>query len=63
MESPHLGHLVTPDLLKALREVFPFNRPLPSDTERVIFLRSGHQEVIEFLAQQYEERFTQALDA
>jgi hypothetical protein len=62
-EAIRIGHLVTPELLKALREVFPLSRPLPSETERHIFLKSGQQEVIEFLEAQQAESLQQALGA
>jgi hypothetical protein len=33
-----------------------------SDTERTIFLRSGQQEVIEFMERQFNERFAQTME-
>lgn len=56
-----IGHLIKPELLKALREVFPLARPLPSDSERSVWIKSGNQEVIEFLQAQYDAVIEQAL--
>jgi len=55
-----IGHLINEDMLKVLKEVFPFNRPRPTDTDRSIWIKSGNQEVIEFLQQQFDDRFAQA---
>jgi hypothetical protein len=55
-----VGHLVTPELLTALDKVFPLLPARLSDSERLIFLRSGHREVVDFLKNQYERRIAQA---
>jgi hypothetical protein len=58
-----IGHLVTPELIIALRKVFPLSRPQATDTERTIFLKSGNQEVIEFLERQRDDAIEQSLTA
>jgi hypothetical protein len=58
-----IGHLVTPELITALRKVFPLSRPQATDTERSIFLKSGNQEVIEFLERQRDDALEQSLTA
>jgi hypothetical protein len=63
IDPQRIGHLVSADLLKALRETFPMQRPLRDDNERDIWIRSGNQEVIEFLTQQHEQALAQAIGA
>lgn len=62
MDHLKIGHMISADLIKALREVFPLQRPLPSDPERVIWIKSGQQEVIEFLTSQHEETIKQQME-
>jgi len=57
-----IGHLVTDDLLAGLKQAFPLNRPRASDNERTIWIKSGNQEVIEFLEFQRGETFQQAME-
>ena len=61
-QPSNLGQHGSQELLDGLKKVFPLSRPSLTDTERRIFLRSGHQEVIEFLENQFNERFAQALE-
>jgi hypothetical protein len=56
-----IGHLVTDELLNGLRRAYPLLRPLATDTERSIFLKSGNQEVIEFLERQRDEAVHRSL--
>jgi len=66
MSSPdeiRIGHLIKPELLAALAQVFPLRRPLPEESERHIWIHSGNQEVLEFLQRQYDETLTQQLEA
>ena len=52
-----LGELISEDLLKALREVFPNPLPALDESDRKIFLRVGQQQVIDFLQSQFNERY------
>lgn len=63
MSDPtRIGHLIKPELLAALKEIFPLQRPDPFDLDRKIWIKSGNQEVIEFLEAQYAETLSQALE-
>jgi hypothetical protein len=57
-----LGQLISQELLDGLKRTFPMYRPQVSDSERVIFMRSGQQEVIEFMERQFNERFEQTME-
>jgi hypothetical protein len=58
--TPRIGHLISPQLLAVLDEVFPQTLPDVKDTERQIFLVSGRRQVVNYLRQQHDERFEQA---
>jgi len=57
-----IGHMVSADLLAALKEFFPLQRPQATDNERTIWIKSGNQEVIEFLQRQFDDSINQALE-
>lgn len=61
-DTDQLGQFVTQELLDGLKKVFPLSRPSINETERSIFMKSGQQEVIEFLENQFNERFQQAME-
>lgn len=52
-----IGHLISAELLTALKQAFPLDRPRERDSERSIWIKSGNQEVIEFLTYQHGEAF------
>jgi hypothetical protein len=56
-----LGALIPAALLAGLKEMFPLSRPLATDNERSIWIKSGNQEVIEFLQAQHDETMVQAM--
>ena len=57
-----IGHLISAELLAALKQAFPLDRPRERDSERSIWIKSGNQEVIEFLAFHHGESISQALE-
>ena len=57
-----IGHLVSAELLDALKRAFPSSRPRESDSDRRIWIRSGNQEVIEFLEFQRAEVIQQSME-
>jgi hypothetical protein len=61
--STQIGHLVSAELIAALEKVFPLRRPLPTDDERGIWIKSGNREVIEFLQAQHDAAIEQSLGA
>jgi hypothetical protein len=60
-DVPHIGHLVTPELLTALDRVFPLLPPDLDDSERKIFAAAGSRRVIDFMRRQFDERVANAL--
>lgn len=57
-----IGHLISQQLIDALRYTFPLSRPNPNEPDRKIWTKSGNQEVIEFLEQQLADAVTQAME-
>jgi hypothetical protein len=62
-QTIHLGQLISQELLDGVKAIFPAQRVQVTDTERTIFLRSGQQEVIEFMERQFNERFAQTMES
>lgn len=62
-DTPTLGHLISPDLIKGLKQVFPATRPSPDATDRSIWMRFGAQEVIEFLELEQERALEDSMKA
>ena len=44
-----LGPLISPEFLRLLRDAFPLQRPQIDTPDRVIWLSSGQQSILEFL--------------
>ena len=57
-----IGHLISADLISALKAAFPLSRPKLLDHERSVWIKSGNQEVIEFLEHQRGETLQQAME-
>lgn len=57
-----IGHLVSQALIDGLRAVYPLRRARRDDSERDIFLKSGQQDVIEFLEDQLKQALAQAME-
>ena len=47
---------VTQELIEFLKEIYPIRMPKLTETEREIFVRVGHQEVIRTLEKFYAEQ-------
>jgi hypothetical protein len=61
-DTIRIGHLISAELLTALKAAFPLDRPRERDSERSIWIKSGNQEVIEFLAYHHGETFQQSME-
>jgi hypothetical protein len=60
-QEPRIGHLISPELLEALRTAFPLKPPRLDETERQIFMKVGQQSVVDFLQYHLDNRVAQAL--
>lgn len=53
--SSRIGSLVTPDLLKALDELYPLRLPDPKDSLAELWIKVGERRIVDVLRSKFEE--------